>query len=30
MASIIVLVYKVEKYLNKCIDIILAQTFKGI
>ena len=26
--SIIVPVYKVEKYLNECIDSILAQTFK--
>lgn len=26
--SVIVPVYKVEKYLNKCIDSILAQTFK--
>ena len=26
--SIIVPVYKVEKYLHKCIDSILAQTFK--
>ena len=26
--SIIVPVYKVEKYINKCIDSILAQTFK--
>lgn len=25
--SIIVPIYKVEKYLNKCIDSILAQTF---
>ncbi|MBZ9687729.1 glycosyltransferase [Clostridium estertheticum] len=25
--SIIVTVYKVEKYINKCIDSILAQTF---
>ena len=25
--SIIVTVYKVEKYLNECIDSILAQTF---
>ena len=25
--SIIVPVYKVEKYLNECIDSILAQTF---
>lgn len=25
--SIIVPVYNVEKYLNRCIDLILAQTF---
>lgn len=27
--SVIVPIYKVEKYLNKCIDSILAQTFDG-
>lgn len=30
MVSVIVPIYKVEKYLNKCIDSILNQTYKNI
>ena len=30
LISIIVLVYKVEKYLNKCVDSIINQTYKNL
>lgn len=30
LATIVVPVYKVEKYLHRCVDSILAQTYKNI
>ena len=28
--SVVVLVYRVEKFLNKCVDSIIAQTYKNL
>lgn len=30
LISVIVRVYKVEKYLNKCVDSIINQTYKNL
>lgn len=30
LISVVVPIYKVEKYLNKCVDSILSQTYKNL